>query len=97
MIGAAGLTGSVAAGSAAEDVSTEGSGAAGSEAGEPDAIGLVLLISIEGLESEGDGLIGSVSMASVALRGCATLRAFSRAVLKTQQTLTYFTVLPAIR
>ncbi|QNI76037.1 hypothetical protein SynMVIR181_01052 [Synechococcus sp. MVIR-18-1] len=48
----------------------------------------MLLISIEGLESEGDGLIGSVSMALVALRGCATLRAFSRAVLKTQQTLT---------
>ena len=83
MIGAAGLTGSVAAGSAAEESSTEGSGA-----GEPDAIGSVLLISIEGLESEDDGLIGSVSMASVALRGCATLRAFSRAVLKTQQTLT---------
>ena len=92
MIGAAGLKGSVAAGSAAEDSSTEGSGA-----GEPDAIGSVLLISIEGLESEGDGLIGSVSMALVALRGCATLRAFSRAVLKTQQTLTYCCVLPAIR
>ena len=83
MIGAAGLKGSVAAGSAAEDSSTEGSGA-----GEPDAIGSVLLISIEGLESEDDGLIGSVSMASVALRVCATLRSFSRAVLKTQQTLT---------
>ena len=92
MIGAA-----VAAGSAAEDSSTEGSGAAGSEAGEPDAIGSVLLISIDGLESEGDGLIGSVSMASVALRECATLRAFSRAVLKTQQTLTYLYVLLAIR
>ena len=92
MIGAAGLTGSVAAGSAAEDSSTEGSGA-----GEPDAIGSVLLISIDGVESEGDGLIGSVSMALVALRGCATLRAFSRAVLKTQQTLTYLYVLPAIR
>ena len=92
MIGAAGRTGSVAAGSAAEESSTEGSGA-----GEPDAIGSVLLISIDGVESEGDGLIGSVSMASVALRGCATLRAFSRAVLKTQQTLTYCCVLPAIR
>ena len=92
MIGAAGLTGSVAAGSAAEDVSTEVSGS-----GEPDAIGSVLLISIDGVESEGDGLIGSVSMALVALRGCATLRAFSRAVLKTQQTLTYCCVLPAIR
>ena len=80
---ATGLTGSVAAGSAAEESSTEGSGA-----GEPDAIGSLLLISIDGVESEGDGLIGSVSMALVALRGCATLRAFSRAVLKTQQTLT---------
>ena len=92
MIGAAGLTGSVAAGSAAEDSSTEGSGV-----GEPDAIGSVLLISIDGVESEGDGLIGSVSMALLALRGCATLRAFSRAVLKTQQTLTYCGVLLAIR
>ena len=56
---------------------TVGSGTA---AVDPDSIGSVLLISIEGLESEDAGLIGSVSIASAArcelrkLKGVITFR-----------------------
>ena len=48
-------------------MSADGSESERSADGDPDSIGLVLLISIEGLESEDAGLIGSVSMASAAL------------------------------
>ena len=44
-----------------------GSVGTGAAAASPDSIGSVLLISIDGLESEDAGLIGSVSMASAAL------------------------------
>ena len=49
-------------------MSADGAESERSAAGDPDSTGLVLLISIEGLESEDAGLIGSVSMASAALR-----------------------------
>ena len=69
-IGGAELTGSDAGGSASGDVDdsvASGTASERSAAGDPDSVGSVLLISIEGLESEDAGLIGSVAMASAAL------------------------------
>ena len=88
--GACGAAGTEAVDSAAAGSAVDGrvvsgtvvSGTVGSgtAAVDPDSIGSVLLISIEGLESEDAGLIGSVSIASAArcelrkLKGVITFR-----------------------
>ena len=68
-IGVAAVSGLSASSSAAVE-----SDSAESAAGSTDSIGSVLLISIEGLESEDAGLIGSVSMASAARCGLRKLK-----------------------
>ena len=72
--GATGETGSAAADSAFVNSAADGSSDDGTTLSEPETIGSVLLISIEGLESEDAGLIGSVSMASAARCGLLKLK-----------------------
>jgi hypothetical protein len=73
-IGVAAVSGLSASSSAAAESDAAESDAAESAAGSTDSIGSVLLISIEGLESEDAGLIGSVSMASAARCGLRKLK-----------------------
>ena len=69
------ITGSGAAGATGETGSAaDGSSDDGSTLSESETIGSVLLISIEGPESEDAGLIGSVSMASAARCGMRKLK-----------------------
>ena len=72
--GATGETGSAAADSVVVNSAADGSSDDGSTLSESETIGSVLLISIEGLESEDAGLIGSVSMASAARCGLRKLK-----------------------